>query len=303
MPSSIYSTVNTPLSGPNGTLRLRQVPSLSPTLARAETPNLIARFAQTGYFDSLPESTTTSKIRDLPNPFPPTSPPSSFPRPLPSPPKIESGRKASAPISLKKKSLPVPPVKSQDHLNSIAAEISGLPTHSSTTFTPITFQPLANSTEPRPKEIKLDFEDCPFRIVTPSLLTLEKAMSIALFFEQYYHALLKTSGPSKPAHPGNYLLNRARRLAILENEFGIPENRFMSESEKQLRREELNREENKMLRERRRKVDAKAFEMGRVIGHGAFGVVRIAKERQSGRLVAVKQVSSLLPVSVKISLS
>jgi serine/threonine protein kinase len=44
-----------------------------------------------------------------------------------------------------------------------------------------------------------------------------------------------------------------------------------------------------MLRERRRKVDVKGFEMGRVIGHGAFGVVRIAREYQSGRLVAIKQ--------------
>ncbi len=32
-----------------------------------------------------------------------------------------------------------------------------------------------------------------------------------------------------------------------------------------------------------------AFDMGRVIGHGAFGVVRIARERQSGKLMAIKQ--------------
>lgn len=63
----------------------------------------------------------------------------------------------------------------------------------------------------------------------------------------------------------------------------------MSEAEKESRREELIKEENMMLRERRRKVDVKAFEMGRVIGHGAFGVVKIARERQTGRLVAIKQ--------------
>jgi hypothetical protein len=134
----------------------------------------------------------------------------------------------------------------------------------------------------------------PFRIIEPSLPTLEKAMSIALFFEQYYHALLKPATASKPAHPGNYLLNRARRLANLETEFAQPENRFMSEAEKEERRDGMVREENRILRERRRRVGAQAFEMGRVIGHGAFGVVRIARERQTGRLVAMKQVSNLL---------
>ena len=63
----------------------------------------------------------------------------------------------------------------------------------------------------------------------------------------------------------------------------------MSEGEKQVRREELLGEENRMLREKRKRVEVKGFEMGRVIGHGAFGVVRIARELQSGRLVAMKQ--------------
>jgi protein-serine/threonine kinase len=140
----------------------------------------------------------------------------------------------------------------------------------------------------------------PFRIIKPSLPTLEKAMSIALFFEQYYHTLLKppsapksTTSSSTPqaAHPGNYVLARSRRLAQLEASFLLPENRYMSESEKEEKREDLMREENWVLRERRRKVDVRGFEMGRVIGHGAFGVVRIARERESGRLVAMKQVS------------
>lgn len=135
----------------------------------------------------------------------------------------------------------------------------------------------------------------PFRVVKPSLETLEKAMSIALFFEQYYHSLLRpqlrphSTTTTPGVHAGNYVLNRARRLAQLEATFALPENRFMSEAEKEIRREELIKEENMILRERRRRVDVKAFEMGRVIGHGAFGVVKIARERQSGRLVAIKQ--------------
>lgn len=42
-------------------------------------------------------------------------------------------------------------------------------------------------------------------------------------------------------------------------------------------------------RERNHKVDITSFQLGRVIGQGAFGVVRIATERAKGRIVAIKQ--------------
>ena len=132
-----------------------------------------------------------------------------------------------------------------------------------------------------------------FRIVKPSLESLEKAMSVALFFEQYYHDLLRPpkSRETAAADPHNYGLARRGRMVALEAYFALAENRFMSEDEKDARRDALLREENRILRERRKKVDVRAFELGRVIGHGAFGVVRIARERESGRLVAMKQVS------------
>jgi hypothetical protein len=118
-------------------------------------------------------------------------------------------------------------------------------------------------------------------------------MSVALFFEQYYHALLAPPTEAFGVHAGAnvhaHVVARARRLANLEAELALPGNRYMSPAEKEARREELSREENRMLRERRRKVDVRAFEMGRVIGHGAFGVVHIAREKRSGRLVAMKQ--------------
>jgi hypothetical protein len=137
-----------------------------------------------------------------------------------------------------------------------------------------------NSSSPLP--------ELPFRIIKPSLPTLEKATSVALFFEAFYTTLLRPPTQSQ----SNYLLNRAKRSAQLEESFNLLENRFMSEGERQYRREELVREEGRILRDRRGRVDAKAFEMGRVIGHGAFGVVRIAREKQGGRLVAMKQVST-----------
>ena len=186
-------------------------------------------------------------------------------------------------MQIKKRSKPPPIARiEQGELEVISNEILGL---QDTSEAP-------TLTKPTSKKSVLDMH---FRVVKPSLPTLEKAMSVALFFEQYYHALLQrpSKAQSNAIHPGNYVLNRARRLAQLEATFYLEDNRFMSEGEKDARREELIREENRMLRERRGKVDVKGFEMGRVIGHGAFGVVRIARERQTGRLVAMKQVSSL----------
>ena len=189
--------------------------------------------------------------------------------------------KATQPLQIRKRSV-VPRTAHNEHieLEVVSKEIVGL----TNVDKPLLSVEL--NTENAIREV-------PFRVVKPLLPTLEKAMSVALFFEQYYHALLKP--PTKlrinAAHSGNYVFNRARRLASLEATFHLPENRFMSEGEKDSRREELMQEENRMLRDRRRKVDIKTFELGRVIGHGAFGVVRIGRERETGRLVAMKQVS------------
>jgi hypothetical protein len=150
------------------------------------------------------------------------------------------------------------------------------------------------STPPRPhrKPVPLNssspLPSLPFRIIKPSLPTLEKATSVALYFESFYTSLLRP-----PPSSNNYLLNRAKRLSALEESFNSLENRFMSEAERQFRRDEFVKEEGRILRDRRGRVDAKAFEMGRVIGHGAFGVVRIAREKEGGRLVAMKQVSEV----------
>jgi len=153
------------------------------------------------------------------------------------------------------------------------------------------------STPPRPtrKAVPQPFSPLPFRIIKPTLPTLEKATSVALFFEAFYTTLLRP-----PPSSNNYLLNRVKRFAALEESFNLLENRFMSEGERQFRREELIKEEGRILRDRRGRVDAKAFEMGRVIGHGAFGVVRIAREKEGGRLVAMKQVSAATPIGGRL---
>ncbi|WVR08425.1 hypothetical protein IAU60_005480 [Kwoniella sp. DSM 27419] len=294
LPSSIYSSANTapllfqkPKTGTRDTTSTGQT-SVAPMLANASTPRLIANFPQ-GYFDRTSSATNSAQTPVSPGPLSnPFASPTIEVSPGGTPPREGS----TQPLQIQKRvgaaaqaSRPVDQVQQHGE----AGKVKPAPL-------------LPRASPPRIKKdlrpsAKAIFTPLPFRIIKPSLPTLEKAMSIALFFEQYYHALLKppavhpgaTGARGKPVHPGNYVLNRARRSAALEFTFALPENRFMSEDEKELRRDELAREENRILRERRKKVDAKAFELGRVIGHGAFGVVRIARERDNGRLVAMKQ--------------
>ncbi|KAK8850341.1 hypothetical protein IAR55_004258 [Kwoniella newhampshirensis] len=302
LPSSIYSTVNTALpslSVPKGTRRSPGASSVSPLLAEGSTPNLIANMPL-DFFDQTSSGETfhQSPVPSLTNPF--ASPPAT-PMAHPASP---GQRGQTKPLQIRKK--PVPPISSTPpgKVEKLIAEatnedISRLgitkPEPLLPILPPTPSSPPRKNARPSAQDV---FTPLQFRVVKPSLPTLEKAMSIALFFEQYYHALLKppdlhlsasTPPAAAPVHPGNYVLSRARRSAQLESTFGLPENRFMSEAEKEVRREELIKEENRILRERRRKVEVKGFELGRVIGHGAFGVVRIARERQSGRLVAMKQ--------------
>ncbi|ORX41239.1 kinase-like domain-containing protein [Kockovaella imperatae] len=292
LPSSIYSSTNDtmspPLDAPSpseraiGTAR-SSIPSV---LARGSTPNLIANFP-TGYFDRGTTTTNGSKTPSnlLTNPF-------NSPQILEEPIQSASGSaivlgnrklRPTAPLAIKKKV--VPPI--EEDPRSLSPAQAPLQRDLSTSRA---VEKLLQAVSP-PGET-LQAENLPFRVVKPSLETLERSMSVALFFEQYYHGLLRPPKPqSQPADPGNYVVSRAKRLTQLEATFVLPENRFMSEDEKEARRDALQQEENWLLRERRRKVDVRAFELGRVIGHGAFGVVRIARERDSGRLVAMKQES------------
>lgn len=306
LPSSIYSMTNASISPitVHASHRPYGSTSLSPGLAEAETPVLIAK---SGYFDLLSSSSAASGDR-VEHKVPPT-PKSPLPNPFDTPPKV------TRPLQVRKKSVLPPPSTKVDggELLAIQKELdetvldAGAADKSMRVLpTPPTSPPRASrgviKRKPAPPSHSSSSEDnLPFRVIKPSLPTLEKATSVALYFESFYHSLL---GPAAGEISGaavqgqNYLLARAKRSADLERSFASPENRFMSEGEKRFRRDELTKEENRILRERRKRVDAKAFEMGRVIGHGAFGVVRIAREKQSGRLVAMKQASSCSCASV-----
>lgn len=131
------------------------------------------------------------------------------------------------------------------------------------------------------------FAAIPTRLVTPSLPTLEKATSVAIYFETLYHALLKPPKSLDAAHPNNYILNRRRRELALEQEM---EKRMCTEHEKTVLRAKWREEESQALREKRKRVGTLSFAKLKVIGHGAFGVVSLVREKETGKLFAMKEV-------------
>ncbi|THH31776.1 hypothetical protein EUX98_g2388 [Antrodiella citrinella] len=114
----------------------------------------------------------------------------------------------------------------------------------------------------------------PRKVITPSLATLEKAVAARIYFENIYYALLR-SPPSR----------EQRRLAMEKEMMGLQ----MSEAQKDYLRERWRQNESDYLRERRKKVDVNAFVKLKTIGHGAFGVVSLVRDRTSGQLFAMKQ--------------
>ncbi|KAJ9125369.1 hypothetical protein QFC22_000329 [Naganishia vaughanmartiniae] len=124
------------------------------------------------------------------------------------------------------------------------------------------------------------------RVVQPSLPTLEKAASTAIFFETLYHALLKPPQMLQAAHPDNYACARERRRLALEEEMN---KRGLPEQDRETLRNKWAEEETANLRERRRKVGLNSFTKLKVIGHGAFGVVSLVKAKETGALFAMKE--------------
>ncbi|KAI0051243.1 kinase-like protein [Auriscalpium vulgare] len=114
----------------------------------------------------------------------------------------------------------------------------------------------------------------PPRVINPSLSTLEKAVSARIFFENLYFPLLRQP-PSR----------EQRRLAMERDMASMG----LSQSRKNELRDRWRQNETHYLRDQRRKVDVSAFIKLKTIGHGAFGVVSLVKERSTGQLFAMKE--------------
>ncbi|KII92905.1 hypothetical protein PLICRDRAFT_37711 [Plicaturopsis crispa FD-325 SS-3] len=114
----------------------------------------------------------------------------------------------------------------------------------------------------------------PPKMITPSLATLEKAVSARIYFENLYFPLLR--------HPPS---REQRRLAMEKDMAEM----HLSEVQKENLRGRWRQNETDYLRDRRRKVDVSAFVKLKTIGHGAFGVVSLVKEQSTGQLYAMKE--------------
>ncbi|KAH9935291.1 kinase-like domain-containing protein [Fomitopsis serialis] len=110
--------------------------------------------------------------------------------------------------------------------------------------------------------------------IVPSLATLEKAVSAKIYFENLYFPLLR--------HPPS---REQRRIAMEKDMMNMQ----MNEAQKEYLRSRWRQNETDYLRDRRRKVDVSAFVKLKTIGHGAFGVVSLVRERSTGQLFAMKQ--------------
>ncbi|KAH9083902.1 kinase-like protein [Lactarius deliciosus] len=111
----------------------------------------------------------------------------------------------------------------------------------------------------------------PKRVITPSLATLEKAVSARIYFENHYFPLFR--------HPPS---REQRRLAMERDMLSMG----LSDPRKDELRARWRQNETEYLREQRRKVDVSAFVTLKTIGHGAFGVVSLVRERTTGKLFA-----------------
>ncbi|KZT08324.1 kinase-like protein [Laetiporus sulphureus 93-53] len=114
----------------------------------------------------------------------------------------------------------------------------------------------------------------PRKEINPSLATLEKAVSAKIYFENLYFPLLR--------HPPS----REQRRLAMEKDMA---NMQLTEVQKESLRARWRQNETDYLREQRRKVDVSAFVKLKTIGHGAFGVVSLVRERSTEQLFAMKQ--------------
>ncbi|KAG5519521.1 hypothetical protein PMAC_001675 [Pneumocystis sp. 'macacae'] len=107
----------------------------------------------------------------------------------------------------------------------------------------------------------------------PSLSTIEKSAATKIFLETYFHNILKKPNP------------RDERQKNLEIQL---ENAELSDQDRQNLRLEFNKQETKYLRSLRQRIDMSSFIALKTIGHGAFGVVKLVKKKDSGMIYAMK---------------
>ncbi|KAI9144824.1 kinase-like domain-containing protein [Paraphysoderma sedebokerense] len=108
-----------------------------------------------------------------------------------------------------------------------------------------------------------------------SVATAERTVAAKIYFENYFDKLFKNPNP----------YGRSRRRIQLEAELDAL---GVSDAEKRkIRSEWLNRE-SQHIRKLRERISVDSFEILKTLGHGAFGTVKLAREKETGNLYALK---------------
>ena len=106
------------------------------------------------------------------------------------------------------------------------------------------------------------------------MATVEKSAATKVFFELHFDRLYKSGS-----------VGRAKRRMQLEADLAEAE---ISDVEKRALRQEWLLKESEHTRLKRERITAADFETIKTIGHGAFGVVRLVREKTTGELFAMK---------------
>lgn len=112
------------------------------------------------------------------------------------------------------------------------------------------------------------------RPVVTSLFSIEKSVAAKVYLENYFYGMFKRVTP------------RAERRAQLESE--LKKASYLNLEERAELRRALLEKETEYLRVLRSRVGVHSFNMIKTVGHGAFGVVKLVREKQSGTLYAMK---------------
>ncbi|KAK6944793.1 Protein kinase domain [Dillenia turbinata] len=110
--------------------------------------------------------------------------------------------------------------------------------------------------------------------VLGSSLTMERVAAAKQFIENHYKAQMK------------HIQERKARRSVLEQRLASS---HVSEEEQINQLKDLERKETEFIRLKRHKISVDDFELLAIIGRGAFGEVRLCREKKSGEIFAMKK--------------
>ncbi|KAG9451801.1 hypothetical protein H6P81_004705 [Aristolochia fimbriata] len=111
-----------------------------------------------------------------------------------------------------------------------------------------------------------------------SSLTLEKVAAAKQYIENHYRAQMKN------------IQERKERRWVLERQLASSD---VSQEEQMSLIKDLERKETEFMRLKRHKICADDFELLTIIGRGAFGEVRLCREKTSGNIFAMKKLKKV----------